>query len=248
MLIGFLHPLYESDDNDKPQGGDGQERDKLKPSDVLAQFGQTAEGALRMAERLAHYDNDNFNLRRKNERYKQELDALRGKAAPEGGKVLTKDEAALYDAYTALGKPDAVKTALEAGKTGQERLATLERDALIRKAADAHKYNAAALAKLPSLKDKALLIEDIQGEDGKSAHRAYVQHEGGKLALPDYIAQHDPEFAPALAMEPAQAAGTPFIPQGGGSGKPAGDYATRFIERQEAQRKAQPNPLMPKGA
>jgi hypothetical protein len=229
-------------------GGDGGDPNdgKIKPSDVLARYGQTAESALRMAEKLAESENSNYTLREKNRTLRTERDDARTKAAPDGARVLTADEAAVYDAYTALGKPADLQVAIDTGKTHQERLATLERDATIRAASDAHGYRAAALAKLPSLVGKGLVIEDVQ-EDGKAVKRAFVQHEGAKLPLPDYIAQHDPEFAPSLIVEGAQASGTPFIPQGGGA-KPAGDLATRYIEQQEARRKAQPNPLMPKGA
>jgi hypothetical protein len=232
--IGWLKPLYEGDDNDKPQGG------AVKASDLLAQYGGDA---IRMAEKLAEFQTDNYTLREKNRALKQERDDARGKVPTEGGKVLSKDEATAYEAYVALGKPADLQAAIDTGKTHQERLATLERDAMIRRAADAHKYNEAALAKLPSLVGKGLVIEDVQ-EDGKAVPRAFVQHDNAKIPLPDYIAQHDAVFAPSLVIEGSVPGGTPFIPQGGGA-KPAGDRAAQYIQQQEERRKTQVNPLMP---
>lgn len=248
MLVQFLFRPYFAPDGGGGSGGDGGDPDdaqgKIKPSDVLARYGQTAESALRMAEKLAESENANWRFRERNRVLTQERDEARKQVPAEGGRALTKEEAAAYDAYVVLGKPADLKTAIDAGKTGQERLATLERDALVRAAAEAHGYKPAALGKLPSLTGKNILVEDAQ-VDGKQIKRAFVQDGNAKIALPDYITQHDPEFVAALAAEPAAPGGIVLPPQGGGT-KPPSDLAARFIEQQEARRNAQVNPLMPK--
>lgn len=244
MLVQWLSPFWAADDGGGNGGDPDDAQGKIKPSDVLARYGQTAESALRMAEKLAESENANYRLRERNRVLTQERDAAKGKQAPDGATVLSADEAKLWAAYQVLGKPDELKTAIETDKTGQERLSKLERDALIRDAAEAHGYKAAALSKLPSLAGKTILVEDGQHE-GKTIKRAFVQHEGAKVALPDYITQHDPEFVAALPSEPAPSGGTVLPPQGGGQ-KPPSDLAAKFIEQQETKRKAQINPLLPK--
>lgn len=202
MLRGFL---YHDDDTGQPQGGDA------RPSDVLERYGRDA---LKLAEKLAEVQSENYTLREQRRTLKQELSEAKGKAAPDGARVLTADEAAAYDAYSALGKPEEIIGAISDRDTARAELTSLRRGEAFRAAAEAHGYRPGALAKLPSLREQSITVEDVT-IDGKAAKRAYVTVDGKKTALPDYIQEHDSEFLPALAVEPQ-------APRGDGVGSPAG--------------------------
>lgn len=223
MRIQFLRPLYAPDAGGDP-GGDVHP-EKTKPSDVLAQYGQDAQAALRMAERVATLMNDNYDLRRKNGDYKTEIDGLNKRVAPEGAVVLSGDDAKRWEAYQTIGKPEDLTKALGDRDAAQQELATLRRDKNLSAAAEAHGYKAAALGKLPSLAGKEVETREIEVE-GVKVKRAFVKDEGKETALPDYITAHDPEFMPALAADATsqqQATGTGmrYPAQQGNGGKPA---------------------------
>jgi hypothetical protein len=227
MLLNFL-PCFAADD-DGGSGGSGEIEGKIKPSDVLQRYGQTAESALRMAEKLAESENANWRLREKNRTLSDDLKAVQSKVPADDARILTTDEAAAYDAYTALGlKPADIQKAIEDSAATKGELTSLKRADAFRAAAEAHGYKPAALAKLPSLANQDIAIEDVEtkGSDGKpvKAKRAYVTVDGKKTALPDYIEAHDAEFLPALALaaEPAASRGDGVGSPAGGGKRPAG--------------------------
>jgi hypothetical protein len=222
------HPFFSTgeaggtgSDPDNDQGG------KVKPSDVLARYGQTAESALRMAEKLAESENANWQLREKNRTLRHERDDARGKVPAEGGTVLSKDEAAAWATYQALGKPDEVKRTLEASTTAQQELTGLRRAETIRTVAEAHGYKAPVLAKLPSLAGKELVLKDVT-EEGKQVKRAFV----GDQPLVDYIQANDAEFMPALTAEAQQqqSGGTSYVAQSAGGKPPATNAGKAHIQ------------------
>lgn len=186
----FTFQRYYDDDGGAPQGGgDGG---KVKTSDVLAQYGQTAEAALRMAERMADLQNDNWTYRRKIERMTAERDELKAKVAPDGARVLTADEAQAYDAYVALGAPDALKSTLDASQGATAELAALRRAERLRAAADAAGYKPSVLTQLAG-------DLDIQTKATKEGKPLAVVVEGEKeTALADYAKAHWADFLPAL--------------------------------------------------
>lgn len=197
MLISWLRPLYAAD------GGTGATDDDapgdVRASDVLQRYGNTAESALRLAEKLADAENANYKLREKNRVLRQERDALTAKQPAEGARVLTADEAQAYDAYLALGKPADLKTALEARTTEGAELAQLKREKLLAKAADAAGYKASVLTQLAGDLD----IQVKQSKDGKPL--AVVVTNGEETALADYAKAQWEDFLPALAQKTAQA-------------------------------------------
>ena len=203
----FLH----APDDGQPQGGDGQQ-----PSDLLDRYGKDA---LKLAEKLADAQRDNYRLREKNRMLTTELADAKGKAPADGARVLSKDEAAQWEAYTALGAPAALKTQIDTAQGAQGELAILKRERTIADAAAAQKWPAATLAKLPSLKDKDLIVKDVE-IDGTKVKQAFVAHDGKEHPLAEYVTTHDPEFLPALAADaaPAQSGGgTPFVRQSAGA-------------------------------
>lgn len=231
ILRGWFAPDAGGGDS-----GDGDgETGKVKPSDVLTQHGgQTAEAALRMAERVATFQNDNYTLRRKNAEQKAELETLRGKAPPTGALVLSADDAKAWEAYTAIGKPDDLTKAVTDRDAAQTELATLRRNAQLAAAAEAHGYKAAALSKLPSLAGKEVIIKDVT-EGEATAKRAFVKDGTTETGLAEYITAHDPELLPALsadATERNKAGGTPYPAQQGNGGRPAANNpAQTYIKK-----------------
>jgi len=206
----FLH----APDDGQPQGGESEQRDR--PSDLLERYDKDA---LRLAEKLAEAQSDNFRLREKNRMLTTELADAKGKAPADGARVLSKDEAAQWEAYTALGAPAALKTQIDTAQGAQGELAILKRERTIADAAAAQKWPAATLAKLPSLKDKDLIVKDVE-IDGTKVKQAFVAHDGKEHPLAEYVTTHDPEFLPALAADaaPAQSGGgTPFVRQSAGA-------------------------------
>lgn len=220
-----MHLLHSSDDG-QPQGSTQPERDR--PSDLLERYGKDA---LRLAEKLADAQADNFKLREKNRTLTTELQDARGKAPADGAVVLSKDDAAQLEAYRALGEPDALKSTLTTAEEAQHQLATLKRERTLADAAAAQGYKAAALAKLPSLAGKDLIVKDVE-IDGKPTKAAFVAEDGKEHPLAEYIAQHDAELLPALTAESGtQSNGISFVRQSTGAPAPKQTPAQAHIQR-----------------
>ena len=233
MRYRSLIPHVYAEDDGQPQGGEGQQ-----PSDLLDRYGKDA---LKLAEKLADAQRDNYRLREKNRTLTAELQDAKGKAPADGARVLSKDEAAQWEAYTALGAPAALKTQLDAAAGAQGELTTLKREKTIADAATAQKWPAATLAKLPSLRDKDLIVKDVE-IDGAKVKQAFVAHDGKEHPLAEYVAQHDPEFLPALAADAAatpNSGGTAFVRQAAGAPpakqSPVAAHLNRTYNRQGAK-------------
>ena len=225
MRYRSLIPHLYAEDDGQPQGGEGQQ-----PSDLLDRYGKDA---LKLAEKLADAQRDNYRLREKNRTLTAELTDAKGKAPADGARVLSKDEAAAYDAYTALGAPAALKTQLDTAQGAQGELTTLKREKTIADAAAVQKWPAATLAKLPSLRDKDLIVKDVE-IDGTKVKQAFVSHDGKEHPLTEYVTQHDPEFLPALAADATPApnsGGTSFVRQGAGAPPAKQSPITAHINR-----------------
>jgi hypothetical protein len=190
MLINFL-PFREADTDADPQGGSSP---KVRPSDLRQQLGaQVDESALmRMLEKHADVLNDNSQLRSQRTALRTEIADLKSKVAPEGARILTADEAKVYDAYATLGKPDDVKKALEANSTATAELTTLKRERQIRAAAEAAGYKPAVLERLAA--DLAIEVRPVK--DG--APIVVVVKDGAETALADYAKDNWADFLPAL--------------------------------------------------
>ena len=128
MLINFLS-RHEADTEADPQGGSSGKPEKARASDLRSQLGNTVDeqALMRILEKQSDLLNDNHQLRTKNATLRTERDDARGKVVPEGARVLNKDEAALWDAYSALGAPDAIKQGLDAAQTASTELTALKR-------------------------------------------------------------------------------------------------------------------------
>jgi hypothetical protein len=192
MLLSWLRPIYSEDDG-QPQGG---ETDKPRTSDVLDRYGRDA---LKLAEKLSEALTDNYTLREKNRQLRADKAALEKTQAPEGATLLTADEAQAWQAYRALGAPDALKTKLDEAQTATQEAATLRKAERVRTAAEAHGFKPGVLARLA---DGLELI--IKADKDKKA--AYVVTDGAETALDAYAEAEWAEFLPALKQaEPRHA-------------------------------------------
>ena len=231
-------PIYHAPDDGQPQGGTEQgQAERLQV--LLTKHNNDAMGVAQIL--LA----ENYELRRKNATLRTDNDALRAKTPADGARVLSKDEAALWEAYTALGAPDALTQQLATAEGAQSELSTLKRERTMAAAAEAAGYTgkAGTLAKLPSLAGKDLVVKDVE-IDGTKTKQAFVVADGKEHALAAYITEHDPEFLPALTAEAAaKPSGTPFVRQSAGNdtASPLDTYGKQF----QAARDAAPNPLAP---
>ncbi len=246
MLLRFL-PHYAADD-DGGTAGDPPEG-KIKPSDILNRYGQTAESALRMAEKLSEAENANYRLRTKNRDLTTERDALQSKQPADGGRVLSKDEASAFDAYVALGKkPSEVKAELDAATTATTELATLRRKAQLHDVQALTGFDPDVLGDIGT--NWEFVTKDEQA-DGKSVKVVYVKEGDTEQRIDQHpkVVKYMPSLKPMQVHDdPPKPRGTSFVEQHGGQGG-GGDLAAQHIARQAEARAKQTNPLMkPQGA
>lgn len=201
-------------------GGGGDAGGKTRPSDIQARFNGDAQ---RMAERIAELLDDNHSYREKNRQLKADLEAAQKLAPAEGSLVLSKEQAAAWEAYQKLGKPEELERAVTDGKATGAELAELRRKDALRAAAAAEGLNADALLALPNL--PPITLEDVK--DGEATvKRAFVTPEGGsKTALRDYGKQQHAALWPAVEATGGQGEqrqqGTVRVPiQSTGGGTP----------------------------
>lgn len=203
MLIRFLsHLFFFEPDKGSAGGGDPPADDPAKPraSDILDRHGNDA---LKLAERLATREGDNYSLREERRQLKEQLAALQGKLPAEGAVVLAGDDASQWQAYTQLGKLDELQAALAERETTKGELATLKRDLELRDVAQIANYKPAVLKQLAG--DAQFVIKEADGK------RSIVVKDGEKeTPLSDYAKAKWADFLPALQIgEARQAIGTP---------------------------------------
>lgn len=191
---------------------DGEKR--TRASDMLEQYGRDA---LRLAEKLADVQSDNYSLREKNRALRQQVTEAAGKV-PAGSVVLSAEDAQALEAYRALGKPEDVKTKLESLTPVQQELHGLKRERAITKAAEAAGFKPAVLNTLAGDLD----IQVKPGQDGKPL--AVVVKDGAETALTDFAKAEWAEFLPALA--PVQAQPQPYDINAGARGANGGHVVT----------------------
>lgn len=229
MLIRHFH----SEDDGQPQGGEPS-----RASDMLDRYGRDA---LKLAEKLAEVQSDNYSLREKNRTLRQELKDTAAKAAPDGAVLMTAEDAAALGAYRALGTPDALKGAQAAATEAQDKLAGLQRDATLRDVRDVTGYDLDILRDIGgaewqySIKDEGTEAEPqrvVYVKDGDTEQRI-DQHPKVQRVLP--------ALKPAAASQPAA---QPYPRQSAGGRAP--DMAQQFLDQKQARNAALPNPLAPK--
>jgi hypothetical protein len=201
-----------------PKGveGNGDESTSTSSSSDR-QAANLADPVERYQRLLAKYDNDagKLALRLNNDNYKlrEKIRGLEKSTPPEGARVLSKDEAAEFEAYRALGKPEEIQQARTERDRLMEETDGHRRAEVYKQAAEAHGYKAPVLMRLAS--QEKLQIEIREEKVGaKTAPVAYVKgvdDKGKETAtkLPDYAAKAWPEFLDSLPISTRAAPSTP---------------------------------------
>ncbi len=194
---------HQGDQGDDPPGGTDDPTapgGRLDPDRLKATHGG-AEAALRvLAMKLNQVEADNAT-------YRQQLKDLKGKLPGEGAVVLDGEQAAAWQAYQALGKPDELKQI-------QGDYTQLQRNQLFQEAAVAHGYKAAVLGQLPGMTEFTIEVKE-QDKDGKKVKVAIAKTgDGQERPLPELIDEKWADFKPALVEQTATPSGTPWPKQG----------------------------------
>lgn len=238
-------------DDDGEGGGNGG-GGKVRAGDVLSQY---SGDAVRMADKLADVLNDNSTLREQRRALREEVTGLKARQVPEGARVLTAEEATAYDAYAALGKPADLTKKLGDADAATQRLAGLERDAVLRDVAQHAGYKFAVLKQLGG--DCEYELRDATDAAGKPVKVPHIKDGDTFKPLGDFAQAAWGDFLPALAAQgngggtgqgQQQGQGLAFPRQQGGGGTGPRSLVDDFIaQRNEAAGKA-PNPLAPAAA
>ncbi|WP_295821713.1 hypothetical protein [uncultured Deinococcus sp.] len=154
----------------------------------------------------------------------RKIDTLTANQVPQGGRVLTADEARAYDAFVALGTPDEVKTKLEQGTKDSAELTDLRfKDSLNTAARDAG-YKPKVLGDRVKADGLTLLPSREVERDGKKVQVAYVKDaQGTEHELAAYAKQHWDDYLVALQAEGSSGhSGASYARQDAGSGSGSG--------------------------
>jgi hypothetical protein len=243
MVLGTLSRFRRHTADTGVQGGAGVS--PATPATAVAPAPDVLTGLQRLIEkqggeagRVAELlYRENHDLREKNR-------ALAGQVPGQGAVVLPPEQAAQWTAYTALGKAEELKTALEARTTAETKLASLEREATLRQVQDASGFKASVLGQLPGAAALAFTVREVEA-DGKQVPTAFVKDAAGvETPLAAYAAQHWADFLPALAVAQGGTAGqgVGFVTQATGGTAPS-NPVDAFIQQSNARRTAGPNPL-----
>jgi hypothetical protein len=136
---------------------------------------------------------DNYDLREKNRKLKEQIPA-------EGQMVISKSESEKLETYKALGKPDELKTRLEAHATMETENAELKRDGQLRDVAQEAGWKVSVLKD----RDKATgsKLEYFFKEEGEQKKKVpYVKTEQGEVSLEKYATENWADYLPALKAE-----------------------------------------------
>ncbi|GGR00245.1 hypothetical protein [Deinococcus ruber] len=153
---------------------------------------------------------------------------------PEGAVVLTKEQAAQWTEYQALGAPAEVKTKIETGAAAAEKLTGFEKKETLRTVAERVGYKPSVLEKLGG----DLTFEELEVDGEKAGEKVKtfgVKGADGKVQpLAEYAKANWGDFLPALTTVQGGSTGgagggtgivQPRIPLGG-TGAPAGTGRT----------------------
>lgn len=210
-------PPGDDDDDDPPPGG---RADAVQ----LAALNER----LRAKKRAA--DNEARGLRGRLQEAERKLQGF------EGATVLAGADAAAYEAYKALGKPDEVKATLGQVEALSTELTGLKKAATIREVAEVAGMKPAVLSRLGG--DLEYVVKDATGEDGKPIRVAHVKGEKGETPLADYAAREWADFLPALTASGSgtgqQQTGIRVPVQGTGDGTPTNPLDTFLAQHNDA--------------
>lgn len=227
------------DDGGPPGGGGGRSGAEASLTAFKAKWNNDLERAV-----AALFD-DNYNLREKNRKLREQLDAAK---LPEGAVVLTKEQASDWEAYQKLGAPDALvkKEDLDAANA---KIAALDARERHDTAAKELGWKGSVLHDLAESKGLHIEVRD-ETENGKAVKRVYTRPKADEKAplvlLEKHVSEHLADYLPALKEKPAGPAIPPMGPAGGSNG--SSSVADEYLKRREEMSKARTNPLVAKPA
>lgn len=202
--------------------------------------------------------NDNQKARERARKAEERAEAAEKKIPKEGSVVITKEEAADFEAYKALGKPAEVKTTVEKAKTLETEKQEREKSEGFTKAAEAIGYNGKVLADLALKND--LIIETVdEQQNGKTVKVPYARKNEDKavrLPLADFMKKEFADYLPALTAKGGGnnsgtagtgATSTTQYPEQGPTGgtAPKGELADKFLADRNKRAAEKVNPLNP---
>jgi len=222
---------------------------------ALAAFPHRAEGedpdkvARNLQGQLSKHNGDAMALAAtllgENATYRDRVRTLEGEVAqaklPDGAVVLTKEQAAQWTEYQALGAPAEVKTKVESGTQASEKLAGFERREQLRGVAERVGYKPGVLEKLGG--DLTFEELEVDGEkEGEKVKTYGVKGADGKVQpLTEYAKANWGDFLPALSaqggeqQQEQQRTITPRVPLGGAGAAATGGRTTEQIAAEKRQ-------------
>lgn len=190
---------------------------------------------------------DNYQYRQDKRELTNQVKSLEGQLPKEGQVVLSKDDAALFEAYKALGSTEDLGKLQGELTTTREQLGALQKEGTLRDVAEVAKFKLPVLKTLGEKLDYE--IREVE-KDGKKEKAAFVKNDKGEFTpLADFAAANWADFLPALQQQAEPPKGTPFPNQNAGGGPaPKPNLVGDFIKGANEAREALPNPLVKKAA
>jgi hypothetical protein len=196
---------------------------------------------------------ENANLREDKRKLKADLEEANKAKPGEGALVLTKEEAADWEAFKALGKPADVKKKLDAHGELEKKVADADRSKLLSEAAQISGFKPSVLEKLAD--GLEIEVKDVPKTNEKNetvnTRVAFVKTDTGLKTLADFANDSWKEFLPSLKSDDkgtqGQNGGVQYPNNGsGGNGQAgAGTLVDDFLKTANEARTKGTNPLMP---
>lgn len=213
-------------------GGEGGIVHQNTPAETLkAELAKRNNDFNKLAEDLLA---DNARVRERRRQVEEENATLKGKAIPEGGIALTKEEAELWKVFKELGKPEEVKQKLEEYPTVSAELKGLKREKEMNRLAKIVGFRGSVLARLDKTEGGLEYIEkeelsDADDPDSEKVQRVYVKQGDKEIELTAFARRNWDEFMPSLQAstsgdddgsgdERRSGRGMPFPEMGSGRG------------------------------
>jgi hypothetical protein len=222
MLLNF-HPFYAADGGGASSDEDDDPDERVRSEDIINRSSNAQDTIARLGRELDRNETRRFNLRTERRTLRDQVAAA---ALPNGARVLTKDEAAAYDAYTALGKPDELRQAIAEREATTTELATLRRKQSLHDVQAITGYDPDVLGEIgPNWQSTT---KDEQA-DGQPVKVVYVKEGDAEQR----IEQHPKvqKYLGALKPATAQPTGTGYVTQSTGDKQPPQNAAQAYINQ-----------------
>ena len=145
-------------------GAGGQQRENT--ADVAGRFnGET----VRMASRISDVEHDNFNYREKLRDRDARIKELEGKVPSAESVILTKEQAAQWEAYQQIGKPEDVAKELDSGRAAITKNAARDKAETLEAAAKSVGFKPGLLKLLAPTLDVQMREVEVENEDGQKS-------------------------------------------------------------------------------